>query len=145
MRKSDPMLTISCDYSVAPTVLWNAISVLGEMKEWYFADIPDFHAKVGFKTEFKVQSTTLTFTHQWEVKEVIEHKKLSYGWRYEEYSGDSIVHFVIEPVESGSRLTVSCEVLEDFPEDIPEFKTESGRAGWNYFLRDRLAPYLLNR
>lgn len=145
MLKTEPTLTVHCDYSVSPSALWMAITNLEEMKQWYFHNIPNFQAELGFKTEFTVQSSNLTFTHQWEVKEVIKNQKLSYGWKYKEYDGDSIIHFIIEPLESGCRLTVSCEILEDFPQDIPEFKMESGRAGWSYFLKDRLTNYLAEK
>jgi hypothetical protein len=37
-------------------------------------------------------------------------------------------------------LTV--EVLEDFPDDIPEFRRESCIGGWNYFINHRLKEYL---
>jgi len=33
-------------------------------------------------------------------------------------------------------------VLEDFPQDIPEFKRESGLAGWTYLILESLQKYL---
>jgi len=42
-----------------------------------------------------------------------------------------------------NTVVLSTEVLEDYPDDIPEFKRESGLGGWNYFIKDRLYNYLL--
>jgi hypothetical protein len=42
----------------------------------------------------------------------------------------------------GTRLRLTHIVLKDFPDDIPEFKRESGLAGWRYFLGERLKAYL---
>jgi hypothetical protein len=43
-----------------------------------------------------------------------------------------------------TKLTLSVEVQEDFPESIPEFKRESCIGGWNYFINNRLKEYLKN-
>ena len=69
-------------------------------------------------------------------------KKIVYRWNYPEYPGDSNVHFTIQTLEGGCLLRVSTEILEDYPDDIPEFKRESAVAGWKYFIQERLPAYL---
>ena len=39
-------------------------------------------------------------------------------------------------------LRVIVTVLEDFPDNIPEFETESCRMGWQYFLGQQLKEFL---
>ena len=62
-----------------------------------------------------------------------------------QYSHDAVAGFVTISEINGSgddcQLQLTLEIHEDFPQDIPEFKRESGVAGWNYFL-DRLKIYL---
>ena len=38
-----------------------------------------------------------------------------------------------------ARLTA---IIEDFPEDIPEFSRESCNKGWEYFIQNRLKVFL---
>jgi len=39
---------------------------------------------------------------------------------------------------------LTCEVVEDFDDNIEEFKRESGIEGWNYFIKNRLKEFLSN-
>jgi hypothetical protein len=41
-----------------------------------------------------------------------------------------------------TKLRLTAQVLEDFPEDIPEFKRESGVEGWTYFIKKSLKEFL---
>ena len=69
-------------------------------------------------------------------------KKISYDWRYDGYSGSSIV--VFELIEEGNwtKLRLTYTVVENFPDNIPEFTRESGIEGWNYFIKQSLKQYL---
>ena len=120
--------------------IWDAITLPSEMKQWYFTDIPDFQAKIGFSTSFIIRNEGKTFTHQWEVTEITDKKSITYSWQYAEYAGLSYSQFTIEGNEQGSDLSVICTGLESFPSDIPEFERESCEGGWNYFL-NRLKEY----
>ncbi|HIK69499.1 MAG TPA: SRPBCC domain-containing protein [Pseudomonadales bacterium] len=113
-----------------------------EMDLWYFENIPDFQPEIGFTTRFAVESSARVFTHCWEVIESIPFNRIIYTWKHEEYQGDSLVSFQILPRDSHSLLRLTVEVLEDFPDDIPEFDRESCIAGWNFFLGERLQEYL---
>jgi hypothetical protein len=50
-------------------------------------------------------------------------------------------------VEKGktTTLTVTYRTREDFTDGIPEFKRESGLAGWHYFLNQSLKDHLEQR
>lgn len=112
------------------------------MKNWYFHNIPDFKPEVGFKTQFNVRSGERNFLHKWNVVEVVENEKIVYNWQYEEYDGSGDVSFELFEVNGFVRLEVKVVVLEDFPDNIPEFKRESCMGGWNYFIKESLNNYL---
>lgn len=125
--------------------VWRAITDIGEMKLWYFDNIPDFEPSKGFSTKFIVRSDNRTFTHLWTITEVIPNEKISYSWQYEEYEGESTAHFELTSLGNQTKLTVSCVGLETFPSDIPEFSHKSCKAGWTYFINNRLKEYLTNK
>ena len=142
MKRSDPPIIVEQEFSASPARLWRALTNPAEMRQWFFEQIPDFQPEIGFYTEFLIQNEGRNFTHCWTVREVLPEKKIVYRWMYPEYPGDSHVHFEIEALENGSLLRVSTEIIEDYPDNIPEFKRESGVAGWKYFIQDRLPKYL---
>ncbi|MBR9846630.1 MAG: SRPBCC domain-containing protein [Algicola sp.] len=142
MKADDPLIEVQQKFKQSVEDVWQAITNVHEMRQWFFDNIPDFKASVGFKTRFDVTSEDRVFPHEWEVTEVIPNKKIVCQWTYEGYQGNSYVTFHLSEVDNQTQLTVSTKVTEDFPDDIPEFKRESCIAGWNYFIKDRLVDYL---
>ena len=124
--------------------VWSAITELDHMVLWFFANIPLFKAEVGFATKFNVKSGNQNFLHVWEIVEVIPNQKLVYKWTYPEFSdGDSFVTFKLEFKSiNQTEIKVTAEGFEKYPQEIQEFKRESGVAGWNYFIKESLPNYL---
>lgn len=143
MKKTDPPVVVSQYLEISSEELWNALTKPDEMRLWFFDNMPDFKAEVDFQTQFPVQSEERIFTHLWKVVKVEPERLLIVNWKYTEYPGDANVHFIIEKTNTGCQLTVKTEVLEDFQDDIPEFKRESCLGGWKYFINDSLVNYLL--
>ena len=133
---------ITQTFETSVVKVWNAITDLNEMKLWYFGNIDVFRAESGCKSRFEVQSGERVFTHLWEVIEVDARKRLVVNWKYAEYPGDSVVVFELKEKANETELTLTMKVLEDFPDDIPEFKRESCQAGWEFFIQQRLKSYL---
>ena len=142
MKKDEDPIVVEQYYDRSASDVWNAITDIDEMRKWYFEDIPDFKAELGFRTQFLVESGDRSFMHLWEVTEVIPKCKLVYDWKYEGIEGDSLVSFEVSGDEHSANLRLTDRVLEDFPRDIPEFTRESGIEGWTYFIKDRLKKYL---
>ncbi len=138
-KKSNPII-VSQDIRCTKAKAWSAISQLEEMKKWYFEQIETFEAHIGFATQFVIHHEGKTFTHKWNVVDVQSEESISYLWRYDEYNGISKSKFTMEETDQAVRITVTCTGLETFPQDIPEFKEESCRGGWEYFLQ-RLKDY----
>ncbi len=142
MKVSEPPIIVRQQFNQPAKVVWKAITDINQMQKWFFDNILDFKPEVGFKTSFAVSNEGRTFTHLWEVTEVIPLKKIKYNWKYAEYSGDSFVIFELEDHGEQTTLTLTTEITEDFPNDIPEFKRESCIGGWNYFIGESLNNFL---
>ena len=82
--------------------------------------------------------------HVWEITEVVPQRKITYDWKYPEYyDGSSYVVFELFPIDDKTtKIQVTSAGNENFPQDIDEFKRESGVQGWNYFIKERLKAYL---
>ncbi|HIL94813.1 MAG TPA: hypothetical protein EYG51_02710 [Pseudomonadales bacterium] len=89
-----------------------------------------------------VESSDRSFLHLWEVTEVVPQSKIVHNWKYEEFEGDSNVTFEVSGDDQSANLTVTLEVMADFPDNIPEFTRESGIGGWTFFINDQLKAYL---
>ncbi len=73
---------------------------------------------------------------------VLNRQIISYEWIFEGYPGKGISTFELSKDGFQNKLQLTFETLEKFPDDIPEFKRESGVAGWKYFIKDSLKAYL---
>ena len=144
MKKSDPVIIVEQVLEAPLADIWTFITEKRHMCQWFFSDIPSFDACKGFQTKFNVTSGKRVFPHVWEILEVIEYKKIVYSWSYDGYKGDSKVYFELFPEGKITRLKVSMEVLENFSDDIPEFRRESCEGGWKYFINDSLKKYVDN-
>lgn len=142
MKTTDPPIIVEQIFNVPIIRVWKAITIKEEMVQWFFDNIPDFKAEVGFKTQFNIKAPSRDFLHLWEVVEVIPLKKIVINWKYEDCKGDSLVTMELEEANEGTKLILTTEVIEDFDDTYPEFKRESCVGGWNYFIKERLSDYL---
>lgn len=142
MKTTDEPIVVEQTFNSSIESVWKSISDIGEMRKWYFENIPAFKPEVGFETRFNVQSEERNFLHIWKVTDVQPMKLIKYSWEFEEYPGKSTAAFEISKENNKTKLRLTVEVLKDFPDDIPEFKRESCRAGWEYFINGRLKDYL---
>ncbi len=142
MKTTEAPVIVTAQIKSPVSEVWKAITQLPLMTQWYFQNISEFSAHVGFETSFTVHNEGRTFTHEWRVVNVALERQISYKWKYLEYPGDSIVHFNLEAKGAATLITVKAVVLEDFPDDVPEFQRESCEGGWTYFIPGRLKSFL---
>jgi uncharacterized protein YndB with AHSA1/START domain len=142
MKKGDEPIITEQTFSASIETVWNAITEIDQMRQWYFDNIPAFEPEVGFETQFNVQSQERNFLHMWNVTEVVPQKKITYDWKFEEYPGESTAVFELFEQDGSTKLRLTVLIKESFPEDIPEFTAESCIAGWDFFLRKNLKEYL---
>lgn len=142
MKKTDEPIVIEQIFDTSIKSVWNSITVLAEMKQWYFKNIKSFEPRTGFNTNFIVEVEDRVFPHIWKVTEVVPMKKISYEWQFESYPGRGVSEFELFEMGYQTKLKLSYTVLEDFPGNIPEFERKSGVEGWNYFIKGNLKRYL---
>jgi len=142
MRKSDEPIIIEQTFNTSIETVWNAITEVDQMRKWFFDNIPSFKPEVGFETQFDVQSGERNFRHMWRVTEVKPMEMIKINWKYEGYPGDSYVIFELFEQNGSILLRLTTQILEDFPDDIPEFKRESCVEGWTFLIKKSLKEYL---
>ena len=113
------------------------------MRQWYFEQIEDFRPEVGFETQFDIEVGDRIFRQQWKVTEVVPGKSITYSWEYAGFPGLGSTEWKLSETGEGTRLVLVSTGIESFSQDIPEFTRESGQAGWEYFIQQRL-PSILN-
>ena len=142
MKKIDAPIIVEGVFDTAIEAVWKSITELNQMQQWFFKEIVAFEPVVGFKTSFDIQLEDKNFLHLWTILESEPNKKITYDWRYENHPGVGKVIFELFEENNQTRLKLTNIVVEDFPQDIPEFKTESCRGGWEYFINQSLKNYL---
>jgi uncharacterized protein YndB with AHSA1/START domain len=121
--------------------VWQAITDKEKMKGWYF-DLESFRAEPGFEFRFYGGDEKMQFLHICQVKDVEKNKKLSYSWRYDGYTGESLVTFELFKEGEKTRLRLTHSGLDTFPSNIPSFAKENFAAGWTQIVGTSLKDYL---
>jgi uncharacterized protein YndB with AHSA1/START domain len=139
MNQNEPFV-IERVYDAPVEKVWKALTDKDDMKKWYF-DIAEFKPIVGFEFQFTGGSQDRTFLHLCKIEEVVASKKLKYSWRYDGYPGKSFVSFELFDENGKTRLKLTHEGLETFP-DVPDFARKNFEAGWTHIIGKSLGEYL---
>ena len=142
MKKTDEPVIVEQIFNTSIDKVWNAITELDQMTQWFFENIPSFKPEVGFETRFDVHVEDKIFPHLWKITEVIPMEKITYNWHYEGYAGDAYVTFELFELNDQTKLRLTNTVVESFSEDIPEFSRKMTIEGWSYFIKASLKEYL---
>lgn len=138
----DQPITLKQLFNAPTAKVWQAITDVAQMKLWYF-DLPEFIAEVGFTFQFTGgPSPEKQYLHLCEIKAVTPGKILSYSWRYEGYSGNSLVTFELLEQESKTLLQLTHEGIETFPSENADFAKKNFEQGWNEIIHNSLKTYL---
>jgi len=121
--------------------VWAAITEKNQMKQWYF-DLAAFEPKVGFEFSFVGGSPEEEYTHHCRITEVVEFKKISYTWRYENYPGESEVTFELFEEGDQTKIKLTHRGLETFPANKKDFARSSFEAGWTEIIGKSLTEYV---
>jgi uncharacterized protein YndB with AHSA1/START domain len=121
--------------------VWKAITDVDQMRQWYF-DLADFKAETGFEFEFEGGPDDRKYLHKCRVTEVVPGKKLQYSWRYEGFEGNSFVTFELFPEGDTTRLKLTHEGLESFPQNNPDFAKKNFMAGWTDIIGTSLKEFV---
>lgn len=124
--------------------VWKAITEKEQMKQWFFETLDAFKPEVGFQTVVTVRHNGKEFPHLWKVVEVVPEKKLAFAWSYTNYEGDSLVTIELFEEKNKTKLRLTHDGLDTFPQDDPDFGRASFNAGWNALIGERLKGFLEN-
>jgi len=138
--KNEP-LVIERTYNAPSEMVWNALTDSKQMQQWYFT-IPDFKPVVGFEFQFEGGSEQQTYLHLCKVTEVIPGRKITYSWKYDGYTGSSSVTWELFDEGKKTRVRLTHEGLETFPQDKPDFAKKSFTEGWTYFIDKALKNFV---
>ena len=144
MEMNNQPFIIERTYNAPAAVVWQAITLKEQMKEWYF-DLEVFEPVEGFVFQFTGENEGKTYIHNCRITEVIAGKKLSYSWAYEGYHGSSLVSFEIFPEGEKTRLRLTHAGLETFPRDNTDFAKENFIAGWTDIIGQHLKAFVEKR
>jgi len=120
--------------------VWQALTDVDQMREWYF-DLKEFRPEVGFEFEFVVEHEGNSYHHLCKVTEVIPQKKIAYTWRYKGAPGNSLVTIELLPENNMTRLRLTHEGLETFPQ-TPAYARKNFEAGWTAIIGTELKQFV---
>lgn len=142
MTESPPSVTIVRRIAAAPARVYAALTQPEQMIKWWGPDAgPTLSAEADVRPggRFSVVFRLLNGEEHNPTgvyKEVIPDKKLVFTWEWPEMpERESLVTFILEPIEGGTELTLVHEYLPDAE------ARESHEAGWRGFV-DKLSAYL---
>ncbi|MDQ6479848.1 SRPBCC domain-containing protein [Dyadobacter sp. LHD-138] len=138
-KNTEPFV-VESTYRAPVGKVWQAITDNAKMRQWYF-DIAEFKPEVGCEFEFYGENEGVKYRHLCIVTAVEKEKKLAYSWRYDGYPGNSLVTFTLFPEGDKTRIKLTHEGLETFP-DLKDFKRENFAAGWNEIIGTMLKEYV---
>ncbi|PIQ21496.1 MAG: ATPase [Cytophagales bacterium CG18_big_fil_WC_8_21_14_2_50_42_9] len=127
------------DYNVPIRKVWQALTNVNKMKEWYFPQLQKFEPIVGYKFQFDDNSSE--YQKEWVVTKVKDARTLAHSWAYKGYPGSSEVIFDLFADENKTRLSVTQTDLESFP-NHPHFQRERFEWGWDNLLGQNLRHLL---
>jgi uncharacterized protein YndB with AHSA1/START domain len=133
-------LIIERSYNAPVEKVWKAITDKDQMKEWYF-ELSDFKPEVGFEFTFNGENEGRVFLHLCKVIEVVPQQKLKYSWAYKGIEGISYLTFELFPEGEGTRLKLTHEGLESFPQDR-DTRKENFLEGWTHITNISLKDFL---
>lgn len=121
--------TIEQTFKAPVEKVWRAIANKDDMKQWYF-DLAEFKPEVGFEFTFKGGKDEMEYLHICKITEVIPEKKLKHSWKYAGFEGISYVTWELFEEGDTTRVKLTHEGLETFPQNNPDFAKENFVKGW---------------
>ncbi|HEV3244113.1 MAG TPA: SRPBCC family protein [Chthoniobacterales bacterium] len=133
-------LIIERTFNATAAKVWNAITDVDEMRQWYF-ELNEFKPEVGFEFEFAVEHGGNSYHHLCKVTEVLRQKKIAYTWRYQGQPGNSLVTFELFGEGNKTRVKLSHTGIETFPR-TPAYSRKNFETGWTTLIGDELKKFV---
>lgn len=137
-------ITVEAHYAASPKKVWQALTTVTQIKQWFHPAVESFKAEKGFTTSFVISHNAKDWDHLWEITEAVPYKRLSIRWQFRGYKGDSTVSLELFPDPTGTHLVLTHSGLETFPKEVPELSVESHRQGWQEIIQKTLKSEVEN-
>ena len=140
--KNEPVI-VERVYNAPVEKVWEALTNVEKMRQWYFPMLDEFEPEVGFETRFDVVNGGKIFPHIWKVAGVVPGRKISYEWKFGGYPGDSLVSFELFDEDGKTRIVLTHEKVETFRGDInPDLAKHNFVQGWTHFIGTALKEFV---
>ena len=143
LATKDEALVLERTFDAPVALVWRALTEVDDIKHWFF-DLPEFAPRVGFEFQFYAGPANTKYLHRCRVTEAVPNERLAYTWRYEGYSGDSLVTIELFPERKKTRLRLTHTGLESFPA-IGIFAKANFLAGWTQIVGSNLKSFVETR
>jgi len=141
--RGDQPVILERTFNATVEQVWEALTNVEQMKQWYFPQLNDFRPDPGFTTEFNVHHEGKDWLHVWKIAEVVPLKKISLEWKFSGYPGNSLLTFELFPEGRQTKLVLTHEGIESFlPEQNPGLARENFVLGWTEFMDNGLKNFL---
>jgi uncharacterized protein YndB with AHSA1/START domain len=131
---------VSCNATA--TQIWNALTVVNLMKEWYF-EMFDYTPELGNIFYFFEPGENKKFKHVCEILEFLPNEKFSHTWSYPSLTkGSSVVTWNLNEVNGVTTVTLTHEGLSSFADGGSDFEEANFKAGWNEILHKSLKQFV---
>lgn len=138
--KTEPIV-IELTYNAPVSKVWKAITNKNDMKQWYF-DLTEFKPEVGFEFTFTGGKDGREYLHVCKIAEVIPNKKLKHTWKYAGFEGMSYVTWELFDEDRKTRVKLTHEGLEAFPQNNPDFARKNFVQGWTEITGKNLKEFV---
>lgn len=133
-------LVVERIYNAPVALVWQALTDKDKISQWSF-EMAQFKAEPGFEFQFWGEKDDVRILHHCKVTKAITEKKLAYTWRYEGYPGESLVTFELFPEAGRTRVRLTHEGLENFP-NIDLFARKNFVMGWTQLIGASLKAFV---
>ncbi len=140
--KNEPVI-VERIYNAPARLVWDAITDIDKMKQWYFPMLSEFEPEIGFETVFDVEHDGKIFTHIWKAIEVEPGRKITYEWKFANFPGNSLVTWELFPEGDQTKIILTHKGIETFRGDLhPDLAAQNFTAGWESFIGTKLREFV---
>ena len=137
----EPPIVVQQTLHSTPERVWQALTQVQQMRQWYFPEIQNFEAIPQSRSRFTVDVEGQAFVHEWQVSAAQPHQLLAYTWAYRGYPGVSSVQWKLASAGDQTHLTLThTDAHLHTGHDL--FSRENGVVGWHWLVQVSLVNYL---
>ncbi|GGA98952.1 SRPBCC family protein [Puia dinghuensis] len=112
--------------------VWKALTVRDQIRDW-FMSIDGFEPEEGYEFTLVAMNNGKRYVHFCRVTEVIDQRRLTYSFRFQNTNGITFVTWELFPEGEKTRLRLTHEGLERIAHAGADYARQNFVEGWTYF------------